>query len=287
MLDLSKFETRPHVAHLLGVAMATLMGAHIDDDDLAARSECTVHLREDAGRVDDVVQDEGEHRDIELAVCNREAFEISLPQVDVGAALQPQPGSREHLFGSIDTDDLANEGGKHLGERTGARAQVSNYRVGVQETEQWGERCGGAEQLHAEVVPPSCSICEEGRRSEPPDVQDGAGALGVNRIDAVSRDLAPDERPELFRRAIQGRGDAVVTAATLRARLQPPCGRERLKVATDVGLGHLKHCAELRNRELALLQQRENTRARFVAERTQVVRDRIRSCMHVFGYKHM
>ena len=71
MLDLTELETRPHVAHLLGVPLTALVGAHVDDDDPAARSECTVHILQDERRIDNVVQDQSEDSDVELAVRDR------------------------------------------------------------------------------------------------------------------------------------------------------------------------------------------------------------------------
>ena len=56
---------------------------------------------------------------------------------------------------------------------------------------------------------------------------------------------------------------------------------------TDIGLGHLKHGTELGNRELALLQQREDARAGFVAERAQVVQDGSPMRIHRYGCKHI
>jgi hypothetical protein len=119
-------------------------------------------------------------------------------------------------------------------------------------------------------------------------VEHRGGALTIGRIGAVAAEPRAHDRPEVARGLVDAGREAVVTEPSVLARLHPPLVRQRLQVPAHRRLGDLQHGAELPDRELATVEQREDADPRLVAERVEVVQDGWRAqCIHRFEYEYM
>src|SRR5687767_3539574 len=171
--DLLVRETEPHVAHLL-LVLLPVVRQHIDDEHATAGTKRAPDLRQRPGRRWRVMQDQRQHRGVQLAILDRKALELALPQIDVACPAQPLARRLEHVVRAVDRDHLADVRRHSFRELAGATAQVADDERRVDQAEDAPEKKGVAEELAAEPIPPAGGGREELLRFGAPPRQHAA-----------------------------------------------------------------------------------------------------------------
>ena len=84
------------MAHLR-LVLGAIVRQHVDDEDAAARLQHARRLGQRPRRIRQVVQHQRQHRDVELAVVDRQRFERAAADVDVGDVGKPGPRRLQHV----------------------------------------------------------------------------------------------------------------------------------------------------------------------------------------------
>ena len=122
------------MSHLVLVLFAVVR-QHVDHQHPAARLEHAVHFGQRAHGLRDVMQDQRQHRHIQLPIVDRQRFHVAAPNIDVSHALQSAPCGLHHVGGAIDGDHLGDVRGQQFADLAGATAKIAHRQLRVEQGE--------------------------------------------------------------------------------------------------------------------------------------------------------
>ncbi len=266
------------MTHLLLILLAVVR-KHVDHEHAPTRSHHATHFRERARRLWRVVQNERQHRDVELAGLDRQALQFSLPDVDVGRAAQSLPSGVEHVVGTVNRYHAPDVRRHNFRQLSRATAEVTDDQRRIDETEHGPQEELVAEQLAAKPIPSARRRREELLRLRPTPAQHAPQPTLVLLGTSRGGHLLGDERPQPASAGIEVVDrHAVEAARAVAPRRHPPIVGQRLQMPADGRLRHLEHRAELGHRQFVLFEQQQHAAARRIRQRRHVVQN---GCDHL------
>jgi hypothetical protein len=181
--------------------------------------------------------------------------------------MQSLPRRRQHRVRFIDRDHFLDERGEGLCDATGAAAEVGNFPPLVEQSKQ-GDIGATTEQLEPHPIPIARRRGEELLRFGVTSGEHGLSAAYVLFRGVGVHDLIAHQVPEAAARAVETvRGEAIVSARPLGARIDPAFGAQDLQMAADSRLRQLEDRLQLVYRQLITLQGEQQPAPRWIGER--------------------